>query len=151
MKPDWDAWGDPLLNEDVIDEEPSIDWQARGRFACGMCGKVMVTANGLKSHAINVHGPEYGNTIKREIIKSQRKIEAEQKAARQAEAARLATRKNRKVILSTDEVDQIVAEIESLIDMMEPYWSQGGADKSARALVDRLNAMADGREIEATA
>lgn len=144
--PDWDAWGDPLLNEDALDDEP-INWPARGRFACETCGKVLSTPDGLKSHAINSHGAEAGKAVKRKIHAAERELRAKRAADERAEIERLEARRLRTITMSTEQIDEIINELESLIGMMEPYYSQGDCDKDARALINRLNAMADGREI----
>ena len=84
--------------------------------------------------------------VKSQICQQIAKSKAAGKAAKEAERRRADERKRRKVVLTTDQVDEIVAKMESLIDMMEPYWSQGGADKDARELIDWLNALADGTD-----
>lgn len=142
--PDWDAWGDPLLNEDVIDEEP-IDWLIRGSFACDACGKVLRTPDGLRSHALNAHGAEAGRAVKHKIHAAERQIAAKREAEERAEAERLEARRLRTITLSTEQIDEIINELHSLIGMMEPYYSQGDCDRDARALIDHLEALADGR------
>lgn len=138
------AWGDDVLDLDREDGG-QIDWTARGSFVCEVCGKVLSTAGGLKCHATHVHGEAYGNSIKGKIKAAEKaKAEAE-KSAKLAEARRLNERRNRKVNLTTEQVDEIVSELNSLIDMMEPYYSQCDGAKDARALIDRLEAMADGK------
>jgi hypothetical protein len=137
------AWGDDTVDLDRDDLEPAIDWQQRGRFECEHCGRVLTTLGGMKCHVEAVH------SVTAVELRSKLKAEASALAkakqdAGAAETKRLADRDSRKVTLTTAEVDGITAEMESLIDMMEPYWSQGSAHKDARAIIDRLNALADG-------
>lgn len=143
---DYAAWGDDMLDYDRDDgDDAYVDWAERGLFRCDMCTRVLSTAGGLKCHATSVHGEEYGNSIKSKI-KAARKAKAdEERAKKAAEAKRIQDRINRKVILTTGEVDEIVTEINSLIDKMEPYYSQGNCADSARDLIDRLEAKAEGR------
>lgn len=143
--PDWDAWGDPLLNEDVMDE-PEINWLTRGSFACDTCGKVLRTPDGLRSHAINAHGAEAGRAVKHKIHAAERQIKAKREADERAEQERLEARRHRTVTMSTEQIDEIINELSNLIGMMEAYYSQGDCDKDARALIGRLEALADGRE-----
>lgn len=126
-------------------DEAYVDWTERGLFRCDMCTKVLSTAGGLKCHATSVHGEEYGKSIKAKIRAAHKAKANEERARKDAEAKRIEARRNRKVVLSTAEVDEIITELNSLIDMMEPYYSQGDGAKSARDLIDQLEAKAEGR------
>ena len=67
-------------------------------------------------------------------------IDAQELAAKQAkamEALRLASNFS----VSGEFLDEVIAEVHSLINMMEPYYSQCGAANSGIALIDRLNAI----------
>lgn len=143
---DFAAWGDDMIDLDRDDREPVvyIDWQQRGSFKCEHCERVLTTLGGLKSHAEMVHNVSTASL--RNKLKADLKAHAEaEKAKREVERKEAEARKNRKVVLSAAQIDEIVSEMNSLIDMMEPYWSQGDCDKDARALIGRLEAMADGK------
>jgi uncharacterized Zn finger protein (UPF0148 family) len=140
------AWGDDMVDMDRDDSgDVYVDWQQRGHFKCPHCERVLTTLGGVKSHVEAVHS-EDAAAFRSRLKSQERERHRVAKEASDAEKRRLSERNARKVILSTSDIDEITAEIESLIDMMEPYWSQGDCAKDARALIDRLNALADGRE-----
>ncbi|MGV1985637.1 hypothetical protein ACQZ5N_03385 [Agrobacterium sp. 22-221-1] len=143
---DYAAWGDDMLDYDREDgDDAYVDWSERGQFRCDMCTRVLSTAGGLKCHATSVHGEEYGNSIKAKIRAAHKAKAEDERARRAAEAKRIQDRRNRKVTLSTAEVDEIIEEINSLIDKMEPYYAQGDCADPARDLIERLEAKAEGK------
>lgn len=144
---DFAAWGDDELDRfrDEADEKDnvSIDWQLRGKFKCPHCDRVLTTLGGVKSHVDAVHS-EGAKAFRASIRAEAKERNRLAEEARIAETKRLEARKHRKVILSTAEIDEICAELNSLIGMMEPYWSQGDCAKDAIALIERLEAKAEG-------
>ncbi|MQB37641.1 hypothetical protein DXT97_12645 [Agrobacterium tumefaciens] len=140
------AWGDDMIDLDREDREPMvyIDWRQRGNFKCDHCEKVLKTLDGLKSHMKNVHNVS-ADALRSKLKSDQKAIAEAEKARRESERREAEARRHRKVVLTTAEIDEIVTELNSLIDMMEAYYSQGDCDKSARDLIDRLEAKADGR------
>lgn len=115
----------------------------RGKFPCARCDRTFSTRRGRTDHCRS-HGDEAFSVAKSEMRSELARILNAERQKQAAEHERLAARKIRNVILSADEIDEIVSEMESLIGMMEPYWSQGDADSDARNLIDRLQAKADG-------
>lgn len=140
------AWGDDMLDLDRDDREPMvyIDWRQRGDFKCDHCGKVLKTLDGLKSHMKQAHKVS-ADALRKKLASDQKALANAEKSRRESERREAEARKHRTVVLTTAEVDEIVTELNSLIDMMEPYYSQGDCDKSARGLIDRLEAKAEGR------
>lgn len=120
----------------------------RGNFPCPHCDRTFTTRRGRTDHCRS-HGDEAFSRAKGEMRSELSRLMLDEKQKQTAERERLAARERRQVVLSTDQIDEITAELESLIGMMEPYWSQGDADKDARNLIDRLNAMADGKPVNA--
>lgn len=140
------AWGDDMLDLDRDDREPLvyIDWRQRGDFKCDHCEKVLKSLDGLKSHMKQAHNVS-GDTLRRKLAADQKARAKSEKARQEEERRQAEARKHRKVVLTTAEIDEIITELNSLIDKMEPYYAQGDCADPARDLIDRLKAKADGR------
>lgn len=120
-------------------------YEKRGSFACSACGKVVGSQGGLINHARDSHGAEFGEIVRKALRDAEAVVLRATRSAKQAEARRLQERAARKVTLTTADIDEITAELRNLINMMEPYYSQGDCADSGDALIRRLDALADGR------
>lgn len=117
------------------------------KVECPVCGKrVMYEAfrsfsgSGLGQHIKSAHPAEYP-PIERAALARER-AEALAKAAAEAEERERPLRTH---MVTGALIDEIIGELRSLIDMMEPYYSQCGGGDDAEALIDRLDAIAKAR------
>lgn len=77
----------------------------------------------------------------RDFKKDMKALEKALKNARVAQAQAETARQHATHTVSGAFLDSVVEEMQSLISMMEPYYSQANADKSARAKIAEIRAI----------
>ncbi len=117
---------------------------------CEICGCAKTRAGRpfrsvaeLTDHLKSKHPLEADAASKRARIKERhsRKLEEAQRnrtIREQEENTRL--RASARIVLTSEEVDEIISEIGSLVGMMEPYYSQGDCADSSSELIAKLEA-----------
>lgn len=115
----------------------------RGNFKCNYCERSFSTRGGRADHA-QTHGEDIYLKERAALRCEEIADEKRKRLDKENEARLLQRRALRKVVLSTKEVDEIVAEMHNLINMMEPYWAQGNCTQNAEAIIEKLNAKANG-------
>ena len=133
------------MTASLFEQRASFSYRTtRGHFKCDHCDRHFSTRGGRADHA-RVHGEEAYARARSALHSEEVADEKRKKLDKENERRRLQARAARQVVLSTDEIDEIICEMENLISMMEPYWSQGDSAKNAEALIKKLNDKADGR------
>jgi len=134
-----------VVQEDLSPEAEAavLALTAGCKVACPICEKRVMfqsyqslSGSGIGQHIRSAH-PQFEKAVFR-VTKMQKN-----RAAAAAKAAEIekAARPLRQHVVSGAFLDEVVGEIESLIGMMEPYYSQGNAADDAYDLVKRIEEM----------
>lgn len=133
---------------------------------CPYCGKTFKVQKdnrtqwktSIGAHLMDAHEKHKDEVITfvdacRSIMRRE-KTERRIKEANDIEAARIESERQAKlrfiaaikrsqatITLTSSDVDEIQSELQTLIDMMEPYYSQGNCDADARGLIQKLEDM----------
>jgi hypothetical protein len=112
---------------------------------CIHCNKPFGSEQAVYSHMSMKHSVEQAQAWQKRCKQIERAA-VRLKRIKDASAARKAAeRAARLVTLSTGDIDDIINEMRDLINMMEPYYSQGDCANDAEKLITRLEALADGQ------
>lgn len=148
-----------LTLEDADDFIDGLDIRGDS-IKCPICGRPMQTSENAEGSAFWSHffskkhdglrplDPSLEDRLRQVIRQTARAAKKAQKAAEAAakqeeREARIAEAKRRsaKYKVSGAFLDEIVNEMEALISMMEPYYSQAGADADALATIRDIRAI----------
>lgn len=113
------------------------------KVECPICGKSYMSQSyrdfhnsGIGDHVRSKH-PE----LFREVLAASKRFAAAEKEKIQEERKEKELRPKRKFIVSGEFLDEVVEEMQSLIGFMEAYYIQGGCDKNALELIERIEKM----------
>jgi uncharacterized Zn finger protein (UPF0148 family) len=117
---------------------------AQGRkVACPVCGRRVMSQgcmpfsqSGIGQHVRSAH-PE----LEPEVLAASRRRERQIKTAQDAAAKEARERPLRQHTVTGAFLDETTSLLNSLIDMMEPYYSQSSGADEAYELIERIEAM----------
>lgn len=120
----------------------TINWPTGDgcNVSCPVCDRRVFGQAGLSAHTKAKHPDHFGA-----LASFAKKAERDRKMSEIAAKQEKHNRANRKITITGAFADRIIGEMQSLIGMMEPYWSQGSSvTGEADDIIRILEAVARG-------